>query len=847
MKSLFKPLCVIILLSSWMIGDLKGNELSPIYRAEALFKEELYSDALTIYQNALVKMEEEDLHEFLMIRIAECLVALEEYEQVLSHLKAPLSKQNSARCHLLAVAHRHLQHYQQALDLCNIQLEMGLNYFYLNQFSQANQILEAIPSTAHLNTYLIAQIYLTRIALLNKKEAQAQSHVNTLQLFTPPHHPLLLEIAYLQGAIYALLDQDQQAIDSFEQALPLKNPQHCPWYADTLNQIGRCCLKLAHQVHLQNNDPSYLFSKAQDALNKSMALTSDETPYLALAEVYIAKARYLQDPEAYQAAQQLLATLPPSLSENGHQQALLLRAAAASTYQERESLYHDLIAHQELPSMTTQSWYLRGINHFEEGCKLQDHHLEQACYCFEQAAYAFDQAANFIEQNAQQLSGESEAFYYVASLIVRPLIDNKWTVPAHMEAILRTGVKKVKQSSWRAPITITLSLLLIQKKQWEEAEQLLTQLTQTTAQSPFASEAYFWKATCAEARQDWPHRQEDLQSIFHLDPKSPFAAPAYFIYYSYRDYVSGQRKALKHLQAMPSLFPKHPLTLVAYYLIGLNYKKDHIAEDGKIQQHKNLTAAIEAFHQAELHFDSLQKDHLIPSSELNYFIQARYRSTLERALANLAIAEESVSAKKQIYLNYAADVCEQMKEIFHSPNSLANQILCQNTYPLLLEENEFWLARMYIEQGRFNEANQLFDHMLEHYKQIGQTKGYFLSHVWYEKGKLSCDPATALKCFIHAEQMAQGLNPSQKLEIWIQQSLCYKDLHQLNEALRVLSTVINEEMISGLRLKAMFLRAEIYELQGKPELAIKQLEATTKRGGEWGKRAKEKLEQYYGY
>jgi hypothetical protein len=63
----------------------------------------------------------------------------------------------------------------------------------------------------------------------------------------------------------------------------------------------------------------------------------------------------------------------------------------------------------------------------------------------------------------------------------------------------------------------------------------------------------------------------------------------------------------------------------------------------------------------------------------------------------------------------------------------------------------------------------------------------------------------------------------------------------------ILSKVINDETISGLRLKAMFLRAELYELQKRPELALKQLEATSKKGGEWGKKAKEKLEKEYGY
>ena len=63
--------------------------------------------------------------------------------------------------------------------------------------------------------------------------------------------------------------------------------------------------------------------------------------------------------------------------------------------------------------------------------------------------------------------------------------------------------------------------------------------------------------------------------------------------------------------------------------------------------------------------------------------------------------------------------------------------------------------------------------------------------------------------------------------------------------MKILSQVINEDAVSGLRLKAMYLRAEIYEEQGREELALKQLEALAKKGGEWSLKAKEKLEKDY--
>ncbi len=66
-------------------------------------------------------------------------------------------------------------------------------------------------------------------------------------------------------------------------------------------------------------------------------------------------------------------------------------------------------------------------------------------------------------------------------------------------------------------------------------------------------------------------------------------------------------------------------------------------------------------------------------------------------------------------------------------------------------------------------------------------------------------------------------------------------------AILTLSKVVNDDAISGMRLKAMYLRAEIYAQQGRRDLSRKQLEATAKKGGEWGQKAKETLERDYGY
>jgi Tfp pilus assembly protein PilF len=107
----------------------------------------------------------------------------------------------------------------------------------------------------------------------------------------------------------------------------------------------------------------------------------------------------------------------------------------------------------------------------------------------------------------------------------------------------------------------------------------------------------------------------------------------------------------------------------------------------------------------------------------------------------------------------------------------------------------------------------------------------------------------ALQCFGEAKRANRGsfLNTDQRLDLSIQEALCYIDLNKLDQAMLILSDVINDDAISSLRVKAMVLRAEVYEKQGRIELAKKQLEATANKGGQWAKQAKEKLIKDYGY
>ena len=137
-------------------------------------------------------------------------------------------------------------------------------------------------------------------------------------------------------------------------------------------------------------------------------------------------------------------------------------------------------------------------------------------------------------------------------------------------------------------------VVCLQLEEWQQADQIFLRLLQNESYVSSHGEAWFWRAYSAGQQNQTSLKKEYLQQAYTQDAQSPYAPIAYFQFYSYREYMQGKRKAIKHLQAMPLLFPHHPLIISAYYLIGLNYKKDHLSEEGQILRRKDWTAAIDA-------------------------------------------------------------------------------------------------------------------------------------------------------------------------------------------------------------------------------------------------------------
>ncbi|MFQ5728925.1 MAG: hypothetical protein ACE5GN_01005, partial [Waddliaceae bacterium] len=314
-------------------------------------------------------------------------------------------------------------------------------------------------------------------------------------------------------------------------------------------------------------------------------------------------------------------------------------------------------------------------------------------------------------------------------------------------------------------------------------------------------------------------------------------------------------EAIKHLNGFETKFPDSPFLINAYYLIGLDFQQERKSEDRKSKRDIDPAGAIGAFLKAETTFDSLYCNSSIPEDKLEYFITLRYRAILERALTTMKLPEKSEETSRQVHLENAEKILHRMYTDFENPNhSLAKALASGESYSRLQEECAYYLTKCYIKANNDKAAEKVIRKMLEKYQSAKITRGYYLSRLWYQQGIINTKRDKndlALENFIHAGNSFHHTlvisSADELLDLWIQQSLCYRALNRMDEAMLLLSKVINYDAISAYRLKAMYLRAKIYEDQGRYELARKQLEATAQKGGKWALKAKAKLEKNYVY
>jgi TolA-binding protein len=770
--------------------------------------------------------------------------------------------------------------------------ERALNQFLLGDLAKAKEQFASISSSDKASlTAKLARLYLGRIAIVSEEYAAADNILKEISKELSQGDSLQFEIAYLLGENAFKKGDYHYAIEQFKKSIPNRNQKNSAWYSEALYQLGWSYLKIANKSNDREGRKG--FSTAEEYFQAALTSSPSERFLLALAECYIMKGELLGDREALIAADKLLTDPKQLKSEKGKACALLLRAQTINDLQLKNDLYLELTSdlYKETP-IYTRGWYCRGLHEYIYGLELKKISEEKSKQLFGQAADSLQNAYRLLRENSP-FAGALAMRWRIQALIESdlPTAISAAEKFAEDEIILYSSLDKpeeifyfcgqeacriaeskndinaaeiAERALWRvvtdAPngdladaSLYLLGVSYLRQGQSAKAEETFLHLIARYPHSSYAAEALFRCAENAEKNGRDPEIIKSYrQQLYTSYPASSFAPSAFFNYYSYRDYLQGDKDALRHLKEFMEQYPDSPLQVTASYLTGLDYKRDRKTSEGRSLRKRNLQKAIEAFSDVEKQFD-LQRNK-IEEWELPYYITLRYRALLEKAWANNAISEESQGAKRQIYWQYADSIYKQiLEELSDSTNPLGRYLLKSEPFPQVHEESLYRLAKLYLNAGNNTIAEAQLNEILEKYREQGIQKSYYLSCVYYERGMLEMNRdrhEQAWQEFMHAEESSAAgklLSSEEKLNLWIQQSLCYKSLGQIDKAMLMLSKVINDDAISGLRVKAMLLRADLYALQGRHELARKQLEATARKGGEWAHQAKKKLDSDYGF
>lgn len=888
-------------------GQINHDASSNIEEADHYFEAALYTKAIPIYQKILLSYQSAKSEKIAHARsqLAKSLFLIDDFKNVIALFKEnklPLSEKEKF---LRASANGKIGNYDLAIQELQtmlkphdpstfseeVSLELGIVQYLSKNYSASEQQLRQLFNQAKSNKIrYTAGLYLTKGYLDTEDPAEAEKVIQALG--TIPNEGLFhYECSFLLGETYFQKENFEQACKHFEKALPSQNPQNIPWYSETRYRLGISHLKMGSDADKEKEYQKNHLDQAEQILKTIYQDAPEERILLSLGQCYLTMGRCLDKETAYQEAEKILSSQEIPLSLEAQALALLLRAEAAPSYEKRDTLYRHLTQDAHCNTQHyIKGWYLRGLNEFQEAQRLSSNNQKgEADQAYERAISSLTRAFELLKNSDPSRAGlaikyQAQAAFFQQSLeksqkalstlytfmndhsnILKAMDDPDEIyflyaqIAAHMEQNLEAenaiqeSLQKYPNGKFADSVILLQGILYSNKKEYELAETTFLNLVTKFPESFQAGEALFWAAQSAKMQQKSDKYKEYLKQIYTQYPASPLAPEAYFSLYTYADYLQGEREAIKHLQLFPEKFSDTPFLMHAWYLIGLDYKRDRKTPEGKWIRKKNFNESIDAFHHVETTFDSLYKKRKIPQQDLAFLTTIRYRSMLERGLANLAIADESQGTKRHIYLDYARELLKLIANDFTDQTHPLYMPLTQTeTCGHIQEESTYWLAVAYSKSENDEDAEKILTQMCDKYQSAKITRGYFLSRCWNEKGLIRLrkkDYSEALKNFSKAEDASKGkiLTTDQKLELWIQQSLCYCAMHDYDNAILILSKVVNDDSISGLRIKAMYLRAELYELQGRHEVARRQLEATSKKGGEWALKAKEKLEKEYGY
>jgi len=844
-----------------------------LHRAKRYYVTGFFQEAAQLYQAVLSGIENHSfpkalLHGHLIEKkvryaLAECHYSMADYEKSLALIQNPSPEEGKIdreMLYLMALCYKHKQDYETAMQCLeqythtphkeqlshydHALFELGFFYYTHAQESQARHYFQLLQYVHDFSRpKILATLYLTRLDLKEGHLQEARTRLSTLSKTLSSEDPIRQELYFLEGETYYLLEDFEQARKAYELALP--GSLETVWGQHARIQLGRCYLKLASNPVLPLTFKSMLFERAEAIFQALLEMPDPISSALSLAKLYILKKEHLADPEALLHVEPLLTKHVHKMScAQQHEALLLLAESCVDGRQRQELLIRATSTEFALLASYPDAWYALGLCRFQLGIDTQKQsYFDDAVTAFEQAFHLCAQDNNKLA--AQVLRWEAKANFYRSSplaalhlleqlLVQFPQTEQEREETWYLRGLIASGLKgghhfelaqtslqhvieNYPQGTYSTEALRILGTLYFQKEDFQSAYTTFIQLATHYPQAPQAADGLFWAAEAlAHLDPQDPHIAFLRQELCFRYPHCEKAAEAYFRLYSYEAYLEGQSDALAHLQTFSIRFPHSSLRVIAQYLLGLHIT---IPEEAMI-----------AFEDVLKLFAKLSEEGTLPTATMVHFY---YEAMHKLALLYL---QRSYLTEKGLALLHR--ILDDFAEPMHPLTTALKQ---QTPVPEEYAQCAYSLAKAYLDLRQRIKAEQQFFGLLTCYRQAGIHEGFYLALSWREQAILAMqdhDYEIAFNCLDIAEEAGRlSFTDEQKLKIWLLKSDCSRNQGDYEKAMRYLSKVINTDVASPLRLQAMLLRAEIYELQERPELAVRQLEALAKKGGEWAQQA----------
>ncbi len=388
-------------------------------------------------------------------------------------------------------------------------------------------------------------------------------------------------------------------------------------------------------------------------------------------------------------------------------------------------------------------------------------------------------------------------------------------------------LQKYPESPYFADVLFQKALIGYRTNDDDLALKALTVLEAEYPHSPHRDEVLFFMGLMYEKKG--MDAKPLFYEVFTDYPDSPYGPESYYRYYPEKEYAAKGVQAIAHLKKMP---PAYANSL--FGVMGALYVAAHDQE--ACPQNSLSAAQVKA--------------------------QQEIIDNLSTAIANGKACRPSLPPKMHIRFTlrllqaeYEKASCyftlANFKEVITTCTALKSDVLAlpeEERPHLTWLKAAFLQSRAFLLQGSEIEAREELALMLKYAETFDCEREepviLALNELAAVKAKEG-DYSTSFDLLNRAQKLQD--KSEHLLTILIAKANIHRQMGELDKAMMLLSQVINEQSASSLRIQAMFLRAELYELKGRRDLAFRQLQATAKKGGEWGMRAAKKLEEKYGY